>query len=252
MNTIKDLQKKARELKQDRQSKLNEIVAKANADAMMTPSERAEYIAHWRQALAKQYAPKFAAIKEEVASIASATRREADRARPQFDPNSPTDLVRTEQAWRNVVLPQLEKGRSLKAALRNAGADAVLGAERFAPAWMQANLPGPNASGLAGMQVEVQKVPGRNGGKLVSADKEVDTSGVARAVAGRFAELADAQGAAAIASAITLDSVLPAFDRYIDDLDSGTGGGLDTAIGLHMAMSQGADGDEPDAGEDAA
>ncbi|MET4611060.1 hypothetical protein ABIC28_002041 [Rhodococcus sp. PvR044] len=252
MNTIKDLQKKARELKQERQSKLDEVVAKAKADVLMTPSERAEHVASWRKEYTRRYAPQFAAIKEEAAAVARETQRQAAKARPQFDPNNSADLVRTEQAWRNVVLPQLEKGRSLKAALRNADADAVLGAERFAPAWMQANLPGQNASGLAGMQIEVQKVPGRDGGKLVSADKAVDTSAVARAVAGRFAELADPEGGAAIASAITLDSVLPAFDRYIDALDSGNGGGLDTAIGLELALSQGAGGDEPDAGEDAA
>ncbi|BCN57126.1 hypothetical protein [Prescottella equi] len=251
MSTLKNIHDRARQLRQERDRLIEKRRTDANADPMMTPAERAEYVASWRTEYTKIFAPKFAKIREELAEYAEATRRQGAKARPQFDLNSAADLTRTEQAWRNVVLPQLEKGRSLKAALRRADADAVLGAERFAPAWMQANSAGQEASGLAGLQVEVQKLPGRDGGRLVGANKEVDTSVVARTVALRLAELAgSAEDRCAIAYAATLDDVLPATERFIDHLESGQGNSLDVAIGLSLAMNQtdtDSDAESPDA-----
>lgn len=239
MSTLKDLQKKARELKQERDSKLTAYVDNARKDVSMTASERAEYIAHHRQALTTQYAPKFAAIKSEVESYADRTKAQAAKARPQFDADSPTALVRTEQAWRNIVLPQLEKGRSLQAALRNADADAVLGAERFAPAWLTANGAGQN-EGLSNMDVRM------NGGKMVAESRVPNTIAVTRAVTARLIELADPEGAATLAEASTLDNVIPAFNQFIDNLDTGTGDSLSASMGLHVAMNQGlSGGDEP-------
>ncbi|MBT9293660.1 hypothetical protein KKP62_02605 [Rhodococcus sp. GOMB7] len=244
MSTLQELQTKARELKQAREARLAVYRDNANKDVSMTPSERAEYIAHWRQALTKQYAPQFAAIKAEVETYADRTKAQAAKARPQFDADSPTALVRTEQAWRNVVLPQLEKGRSLRAALRNADADAVLGAERFAPAWLQANSAGP--SGLAGTDLAVK------GGRMTANDRETDTTAVTKAITARFIELADPEGAAALASASTLDAVLPAFSRFVDHLDTGAGDPLAASVGLHYAMNQSAGSDDSEPADDAA
>lgn len=251
MSTLKDLHDRARQLRQERDQLIAKRRTDANADPMMTPAERAEYVASWRKEYTKIFAPKFAQIREELAEYAEATRRQGAKARPQFDPNSAADLTRTEQAWRNVVLPQLERGRSLKAALRHADADAVLGAERFAPAWMQANPVGRDASGLAGLRIEVQKVPGRDGGKLVGASGEVDTSSVDRAVSDRLAALAASdEDRVAITSASMLNVVLPPTERFIDHLESGQGNSLDVAIGLSLAMNQSdtdSDAESPDA-----
>lgn len=248
MNTIRNLQRQARELREQRQALVAEKVAAAKADAMMTPTERAEYVAGWRRQYTQQFAPKFAAIKDEAAAFARVTKRQAHRTRPQMDPNSAADLVRTEQAWRNVVLPQLAKGRSLADALRNADSDAVLGAERFAPAWLQTAV--SRDDGLDGVDFKVQGVPGRNGGKVVGTSKDVDATHVGQAVAGRFAELAGEDGAV-ITDAVALDAVLPAFERYIDNLSSGTGSAMEIAIGLQMAMG-GASAHAADSDEDAA
>ncbi|WQB75709.1 hypothetical protein SCD75_09590 [Prescottella equi] len=247
MSTLKNIHDRARHLRQERDQLIEKRRTDANADPMMTPAERAEYVASWRTEYARIYAPKFAEIRQELADYADTTRQRAAKARPQFDPNSTADLTRTEQAWRNVVLPQLEKGRSLKAALRHADTDAVLGAERFAPAWMQANSAGQDASGIAGLQVEVQQVSGRSGGKLVGANKEVDTSAVARAVAGRFAELAASEdGRLAIEEAAILGEVVPATERFVDHLETGAGSGLEVAIALGLAMNQDSDSAESD------
>ncbi|ORL06450.1 hypothetical protein [Prescottella equi] len=251
MSTLKNLHDRARQLRQERDQLIAKRRTDANADPMMTPSERADYIASWRKEYTKIYAPKFAEIRQELADYADTTRRQAAKARPRFDPNSTADLTRTEQAWRNVVLPQLEKGRSLKAALRHADTDAVLGAERFAPAWMQANSR-QDASGLAGMQVEVQKVPGRDGGKLVGANKDADTSSVERVVSERLAALAASdEDRVAITSASMLSVILPPTERFIDHLESGQGNSLDVAIGLSLAMGQ-ADGNGDAESSDAA
>lgn len=253
MSTLKNIHNRARQLRQERDRLIEKRRTDANADPMMTPAERAEYVASWRTEYTRIYAPKFAEIRQELADYADTTRQRAAKARPQFDPNSAADLTRTEQAWRNVVLPQLEKGRSLKAALRHADADAVLGAERFAPAWMQANSAGRDASGLAGLQVEVQKVPGRDGGKLVGASREVDTSSVDRAVSDRLAALAASdEDRVAITSASMLNVILPPTERFIDHLESGQGDSLDVAIGLSLAMNQGPDSDDSEPADDAA
>ncbi|NKR96214.1 hypothetical protein GS473_04500 [Rhodococcus hoagii] len=219
MSTLKNIHDRARQLKQERDHLIEQKRRDAAADPMMTPSERAEHLAEWRNQYTKTFAPKFAAIRQELADYADTTRRQAAKARPQFDPNSTADLTRTEQAWRNVVLPQLEKGRSLKTALRNADADAVLGAERFAPAWMQANAQEPSGFNLA--------------------RTEVDTSSVSRAVADRLAALAASDvDRVAITSASTLDVILPPTERLIDHLESGQGNSLDVALGLSLAMNQ--------------
>ncbi|QTJ65863.1 hypothetical protein HYG77_09830 [Rhodococcus sp. ZPP] len=243
MSTLKDLQKKARSLQQEREQLLAQRRADAAGDPMMTPTERAAYVANWRKEYDKVFGPKFAEVKSEVAAYARDTKAKAANARPQFDPNSPTDLVRTEQAWRNVVLPQLEKGRTLQAALRNADADAVLGAERFAPAWLQANSPG-QSSGVAGMEAGFHANAHNSGGKVTLEDRTVDTSAVGRAVAARFAELAEPAGAAAITEAATIDDVVPAFERFVDVIDTGQGNPMESTIGLHMAMSQNVAADE--------
>lgn len=231
MKTIKNIHDRARELKQERDQLIDRKRADAAADPMMTPSERSEYVAKWRAEYTKSFAVRFADLRDEVADYAERTRRQAANARPHLDDESTAQLVRTEQAWRNVVLPQLEKGRTLAAALRNADADAVLGAERFAPAWLQAQAP---RSGLDGMALEV------DGGKVVGREVVVGDSSVTRAVLSRLSALAsNDEDRAALVSVATLDDVLPATERFIDHLESGQGSSLDVAIGLSLAMNQG-------------
>ncbi|MFC9518560.1 hypothetical protein ACFTSD_22745 [Nocardiaceae bacterium NPDC056970] len=227
MKTLKNIHDRARNLRKEREDLIEKRRSDANVDPMMTPTERSEYIASWCKEYTRIFAPKFAEIRAEVADYADTTRRLAAKARPHLDADSTAELVRTEQAWRNIVLPQLEKGRTLAAALRNADADAVLGAERFAPAWMQANT--PSASGLTG------------------TGDGVDTSIVDRAVSARFAALATSdEGRSAIAAAGTLDAAMPATDRFIDHLETGAGDSLDVALGLSLAMNQSLDVSESD------
>lgn len=239
MTTIADLNKKAFALKAQRQSIIDTRTKEANADLSMTNQDRAEYLAHWRKTLTDQFAPKFAELKEEAAALGRSVKREAERVRPKFDRTNSTDLVRTEQAWRNVVLPQLEKGRTLRDALRNADADAVLGAERFAPGWAQANSPDTTGGGLAGTQFE------NKDGKLVGFGRQVDTAFVARDVARRLAELVDPDAGAVIREAVTIDDSLAAFERSAHHAETGEGSSLEAAIGVHLAQrqAQGADHD---------
>ncbi len=54
--------------------------------------------------------------------------------RPSLDPNDSAQLLRTDQAWRNSVLPQIEKGREWPRIISGLDVDGLLAVERFAPA----------------------------------------------------------------------------------------------------------------------
>lgn len=246
MTTIADLNKRARDLKASRDNILALRRKEAAADPSMTSAARTEYLAHWRKSLDKQFAPKFAELREDAAAHGRSIKRQADRVRPKIDPNNAADLVRTEQAWRNVVLPQLEKGRTLTAALRNADADAVLGAERFAAGWVQANSPATTAGGLAGLEFAGED------GKLVGRDQQVDTTSTTRVIERRLAELVDPAAGQAIREAAVIDDSLAAFEKSARHAETGEGNSLEIAIGTHLAEQQANATDDEDAAADAA
>jgi hypothetical protein len=152
-------------------------------------------------------------LKDDAEYVARQIAEEGEQARPTFDANSAADLTRTEQAWRNVVLPQLEKGRTLTQALRNADSDAVLGAERFAAGWLNANR-----TGEQGLGQEAQDF----------------TSDVRSAVTNRLADLSDPGTAETLRAAATVETELAAFHQVAAMTDEG-GRGLEAAILSHYA-----------------
>ncbi|NLU81627.1 hypothetical protein [Rhodococcus sp. HNM0569] len=230
MTTFRQIQQRANELQAERERLVKIRRDAANNDRMMTASERAEYVEEWRKSIAKQLEPQFAALREEARGLAASTKRRAANARPKLDPSSAADLVRTEHAWRNSVLPQLERGTPLADALRNADADAVLGAERFAESWLRANQTRP--AGLGDVAY------GEDGRWRRPSDADGHAEMVAAAIAGRFADLtADPDDAAALRASVTVDSVItPAIDAYISEAESRPRVSLDTSIGTHYAL----------------
>ncbi|SDR08546.1 hypothetical protein SAMN04489765_3127 [Tsukamurella pulmonis] len=132
-----------------------------------------------RARLAEQAKAAFDLTMDEV--LESASRKvttevftKALEHRPPFNRNDPAAAIITAQAWQFNVLPRLERGEQLVDVLKAADTDAVLGAERFAPAY----LSGPRGSGLNAIFYDA-------------------TDDVARAVTGRFIGLADSPEAAA-------------------------------------------------------
>lgn len=235
--SIKELNRRARELKQQRDAILAQRTADADADPSMTPKQRSEYVAHWKQTLAQQFAPKFAELRDDAQAYARTAKERAERHRPAFDPDNAAALVRTEQAWRNVVLPQLEKGRTLRDALRHADTDALIGAQRFAPAWLQANH---GRDGLDGARLGYDSTGRRMVGHRSGPDESVVETEVTR----RLIEMSGDDAAEALREGLTVDVELEAFGRSIDHYETGQGSGLDIAIGAAMAQ-QSPLGDEP-------
>lgn len=78
--------------------------------------------------------------------IATATADAANRAqaiaepyRPKLNPSDQAQILRTEQAWRMNVLPQLEAGKPWATITKTLDQDSALGVERFARSWLAAN-----------------------------------------------------------------------------------------------------------------
>lgn len=225
--SIQELHRRARELKEQRDSILAQRRADAEADQLMTPQQRTEYVAGWKRQLDKQFEPKFAELREDARDYADTVKSKAAKARPTFDPDNAAALVRTEQAWRNVVLPQLEKGRPLREALRGADADAVLGAQRFAHAWAQANS--KSDRGVVGMEFD------GSSGPMTGRVADTDTAFVDAAITHRLIELSDDTAAAALRASLTIDAELDALGATVHHIETGEGSALELAIGVALA-----------------
>lgn len=211
--TLANLNKRAMQLGRERNAKIAAKKAEADKSTMMTPEEKAVHLANWTREYTRVYDLDMAELKDDAEYYARQVTEDGQRARPAFDANSAADLTRTEQAWRNVVLPQLEKGRTLSEALRNADQDAALGAERFAAAYLNANQPD------SGFMVDAQD----------------HTAAVRAAVTERFADLAEPGAAATLRAAARVDTELAAFHQVTAMTTEGNN--LEAAITAHYAQA---------------
>lgn len=59
----------------------------------------------------------------------------ADKYRPKLNPESATQLVRTDQSWNNHIKPMLAAGKEWAEIIPTLDADGILAAERFAPGY---------------------------------------------------------------------------------------------------------------------
>lgn len=59
----------------------------------------------------------------------------ADRYRPKLDLESPTQMMRTDQAWNNHIKPMLEAGKQWDQIIPTLDTDGILAARRFAPGY---------------------------------------------------------------------------------------------------------------------
>ncbi|WP_022891239.1 hypothetical protein [Agromyces subbeticus] len=71
----------------------------------------------------------FVRIAEQAHADAEAV---AEKYRPRLDPESATQLVRTDQAWNNHVRPMLESGKGWDEIIPTLDTDGILAAQRFA------------------------------------------------------------------------------------------------------------------------
>lgn len=97
------------------------------------PEIRAELSNHLRRDLANRFTNPLDGLRRQ----AERARDEADKAaepyRLRLDPESTTQLVRTDQAWNNTIRPALEQGKQWDEIIPTLDADGLLAVERFAP-----------------------------------------------------------------------------------------------------------------------
>ena len=221
--TLSALNKRAMELSRERAAKIAEKRREAAASELMTAEQKGEYVANWTKEIDRHHNKAMAELKDDADYTARQVAEDGARVRPTFDANSAADLTRTEQAWRNIVLPQLEKGRTLHEALRNADQDAVLGAERFAAGYLNAN----------------QK------SESFGAEHQDFTANVRSAVTNRLADFVEPEDAETLRAAARVDTELAAFHQVTALTESGDG--LGAAITAHYAtqpMPEPADSDQ--------
>ncbi|UYF92432.1 hypothetical protein OCS65_18300 [Rhodococcus aetherivorans] len=151
-------------------------------DPDYTATGNAKRVAERRAQIQAEFAGRAAKIDADVVAAAQRIKTEAAVVRPRTDLNSPVDLIRTEQAWRNIVLPQLEQGRSLREALAHADVDGVLGAERFASAYLRTKA--GTASGLTSTHVHYDAE-----GRPLTVRTEIDLKHLDLTITARLAEL---------------------------------------------------------------
>lgn len=212
---IHEIARRARALRDEREQTLAQHRKYAADDPTMTGQQREEYLAGWRTKLDAQYRDRFAALRTDAADHAANVHRAADRVRPTLDPTDAAALIRTEQAWRNVVLPQLDAGRTLREALAHADTDAVLGAQRFAAGHIAAQQP--------------------RDGMFQSGAAERLTATVTTVTDARLASILGDAGGAELAAAAAVDGQVQAVVRAVDHAETGSGSGLEVAVGLHLA-----------------
>ncbi|QRI74848.1 MULTISPECIES: hypothetical protein [Rhodococcus] len=171
-------------------SEMQDQLSKAGRyDPDYTVEANAKRAAERRAQIKAEFAARSAKIDADVAAAAQRIKTEAAAVRPRPDLNSPADLIRTEQAWRNAVLPHLEQGRSLREALAHADVDAVLGAERFASAYLRTKT--GTASGLDSTHVRYDV-----DGRPLAVRAEIDLSHLELTITARLAELTPEHGEA--------------------------------------------------------
>lgn len=102
----------------------------------LTPEAQTRAVTERLSAAQSSFGPRFDALGEEARRERDAIIARAAKARPTLNPSDVAAMVRTEQAWSHNVRPALEQGRDLADALSLASIDEVVGAERFAAAWL--------------------------------------------------------------------------------------------------------------------
>nr|WP_314143371.1 hypothetical protein [uncultured Rhodococcus sp.] len=231
MKTLQHLMTEYADLKKERDALITE-------HSQYTPNQfldmnanrvlQREHEERWKKFYTDKYEPQLQELREEGRDVAARIKAEGDRNRPKLDGDSPAALMRTEQAWRNTVLPLLEKGVPLREALRNADVDAVLGAERFAPGYFGAKNYNTD-SGVAGMQAKF----GDDRRMTMENVRADDGSSITRHILERFADM-DPANADSLTMAARADADLDSFNHYVVTHDR-SGGGLDAALVRHYA-----------------
>lgn len=118
--------------------------------------------------------------------------------KPVLDPNDQAQLARTDQAWNNVIRPQLDKGKSLEDMISVADDDGLLGIQRFAPSLVASETPTAQQYRVPGILANLKALSDRRvvdkatGDAKAALDEEAAT---------RSASAAGRQGMDAVESA---------------------------------------------------
>ena len=96
------------------------------------PEARAELNKYLQDQVRALFGNPADGLQREVERALAAADKAADVYRPHLDTESPTQLLRTDQAWNNSIRPALESGKKWEEIIPTTDADGLLAIERFA------------------------------------------------------------------------------------------------------------------------
>lgn len=98
----------------------------------LIPEVRSELAWHLQTQVAALFDDALEGFQRQAQRALEVADKAADPYRPHLDAESPTQLMRTDQAWNNSIRPALEQGRKWEEIIPTADADGLLAIERFA------------------------------------------------------------------------------------------------------------------------
>ncbi|MFF2387832.1 hypothetical protein [Agromyces sp. NPDC058104] len=103
--------------------------------AEVLPDLRAGLTDRLKNDLADQFTNPGDGLRRQAERARDEADRAAEKYRPRLDPDSTSQLARTDQAWNNTIRPALEDGKGWDQIIPTLDVDGLLAVERFAPGY---------------------------------------------------------------------------------------------------------------------
>lgn len=158
-------------------------------DPDLTPRAQSEFRDNLLAAHHDDLSSRFDELRGHLDAAGAEAASAAAPYKPVLDPNDQAQLARTDQAWNNVIRPQLDKGKSLEDMTSVADDDGLLAIQRFAPSLVASDTPTGQQYRVPGILANLKSLADRRvvdkatGDAKSALDEEVATrrlSGAAR------------------------------------------------------------------------
>ncbi len=158
-------------------------------DPDLTPQAQSEFRDNLLAAHHDDLSSRFAGLRTHLDNADAEAAAAAAPHKPVLNPNDQAQLARTDQAWNNVIRPQLDKGKSLEDMISVADDDGLLAIQRFAPSLVASDTPTGQQYKVPGILANLKALSDRRvvekatGDAKAALDEEVATrnlSGAAR------------------------------------------------------------------------
>jgi hypothetical protein len=168
-------------------------------DPDLTPQANSQFQDDLMDAHHESVTSKFNTVRGHLNDATTEAAKAAAPHKPVLDLNDANQLARTDQAWNNVIRPQLDAGKSLEDMINVADADQLLAIQRFAPAKVASDEPPLTKYRVPGILANLQTlsdqrvVDSATGDAKSAIDQEVETRGYANAAHAGMAQIEQAR-----------------------------------------------------------